>query len=456
MATERCSKESNVSSFSGDLIKRPAISRRDVLKTGGAAAAAGGLALAGAGSKRSTAFTAPVVLQGETINLKYGTWFWDEPGRAEAWRYMIEKFHAAQSEIRIEESGGPFDEFTNNIVVQLQAGGIEDDIVQTTPDLVLRLLAAEQLAPLQDIIESLGIDTLSPAHDYITRDGQVYGLDVVTVVFGLLYNSAIFDEAGITAPPATVQEWLEVSTSLTQRPNRFGMYSAHITAEPESFWFQLQEWAMPFDGVWAQGATPMVNSEPIINAVSLFKQMYDGAFPQGSDDSTATRQWADGQIAQQLIVSAAVNVYKTSAPELYPNIRSYSLPWESKRSIARIHPITVNAGGDNVDAAKEFIKFLYTPENYRELLTKQLDVIPAYDVGGLDEYFADLPWLTGYNDISPTTPPDIMGDFIFNNQEFGQVVINRVTEVLTSDRPVEEAMAEAQSELEELGERLGL
>ena len=188
------------------------------------------------------------------------------------------------------------------------------------------------------------------------------------------------------------------------------MYSAHLMSEPESFWFQLQEWAMPFDGVWANEAGPQVNSEPILNAVSLFKQFYDTTFPQGSDDSTATRQWADGQIAQQLIVSAAVNVYKASAPDLYPHIRSYSLPWESKRSIARIHPITVNVNGPHVDASKEFVKFLYTPENYRELLTRQLDVIPAYDVGGLEDYFADLHWLTGYEDINPTTPPDIMGD----------------------------------------------
>ncbi|MBA2519316.1 MAG: extracellular solute-binding protein [Chloroflexia bacterium] len=434
-------------------ILRPKLNRRHLLKTGSAAAVAGAATI---GAKRSPAFAAPAVLQGEQITLRYGTWFWYEPGRAEAWRYMIEQFHAAQNEIRIEESGAPFDEFTNNIIVQLQAGGLDDDLVQTTPDLVLRLLRAGQLASLQDVIDSLGITTLSPAHDYITVDGQVHGLDVVTVVFGLLYNAQLFEDEGITTLPASVEEWVEVSQALTSRPDQFGMYSAHLTSEPESFWFQLQEWAMPFDGVWANEAGPQVNSEPIINAVSLFKTFYDTTFPQGSDDSTATRQWGDGQIAQQLIVSAAVNVYRTSAPELYPHIRSYSLPWESKRSIARIHPITVNANGANVDAAKEFVKFLYTPENYRELLTRQLDVIPAYDVGGLDEYFSDLPWLTGYEDISPTTPPDIMGDFIFNNQEFGQIVINRVTEVLTADRPVEEAMAQAQQELEELGGRLGL
>jgi ABC-type glycerol-3-phosphate transport system substrate-binding protein len=451
MCDSKESKVSNVHDARPTTI-RTKYSRRQMLRVGGAAAA--GLAVAA--PKKSSVFAAPAYLQGEPLTLKYGTWFWYEPGRAEAWRFMLEKFHAAQDEIRIEEAGAPFDEFTNNIIVQLQAGGLEDDIVQTTPDLVLRLLRAGQLAPLQDIIDELGITTLSPAHDYITVDGQVHGLDVVTVVFGLLYNKQLFEENGITNLPTNIDEWTQVSQELTNRPDQFGMYSAHLMSEPESFWFQLQEWAMPFDGVWANEAGPQVNSEPILNAVSLFKTFYDTTFPQGSDDSTATRQWADGQIAQQLIVSAAVNVYKTSAPDLYPHIGSYSLPWESKRSIARIHPITVNAGGPNVDAAKEFIKFLYTPENYRDLLTQQLDVIPAYDVGGLDDYFADLPWLTGYEDISPTTPPDIMGDFIFNNQEFGQVVISRVTEVLTANRPVEEAMAQAQQELEELGARLGL
>lgn len=435
----------------GGTAPRNPVSRRGFLKTTGAVAS--GVAAAKL-PKASPAFAAPTLLQGEPIRLKYMTWFWYEPGRAEAWRYMLEKFNTSQNEIVVEEAGWPFNEFTNNIIVQLQSGRIEGDLVQTTPDLVLRLLRANQLASLQSVIDDLGITTLSKAHDYITIDGQVYGLDVVTVVFGLLYNQSLFDNAGITTMPANVDEWLEVSRQLTDRPNQFGMMGAHLMAEPESFWFQLQEWAMPYDGLWAEGKTPLVNTDPIINAITLFKTMYDDCFPQGSNDATATRQWADQQIAQQLIVSAAVNIYKTEAPDLYPNMRSMSLPWPSKTSIARIHPITVNVNGPQVEASKEFVKFLYTPDNYRELLTRQLDVIPAYDVGGLEDYFADLKWLTGYQDINQTTPPDIMGDFIFNNQEFGQIVINRVTEVLATNRPVEEAMADAQQELEALASRL--
>jgi ABC-type glycerol-3-phosphate transport system substrate-binding protein len=416
-----------------------------------AGAAASGLALT---SKANPAWGAKYI-QDAAVEVSYGTWFWNEPGRAEAWRKMVEKFHAEQTEIRITEAGANFNEFTNGIITQLQANGSVDyDIIQTTPDLVLRLLQAGVLAPLQSVLEANGITTLSPSHNYITVDGQVMGLDVVTVVFGLLYNNGLVDETA--ALPTTPEEWLAFSTGLTERPNKFGMFSAHLMSEAESFWFTLQQWACPFDGTWATGSTPNLTSEPILNSLQLFKNFYDATFPQGSDDATATRQWGENQIAQQMIVSAAVNVYKTSAPDLYPNIRSMSLPWESKKSVARIHPITVNNASDKMDAAIEFITWLYKPENYRMLVMEQLDVIPSYEVGGLDEYLGELAWLEGFKDINPTTPPDMMGDFIFNNQEFGQIVMNNFQAVLTSGADLEEAMTQAQSEAEELAEGLGL
>ena len=49
-----------------------------------------------------------------------------------------------------------------------------------------------------------------------------------------------------------------------------------------------------------------------------------------------------------------------------------------------------------------------------------------------------------------------MGDWIFNNQEFGNVVITNFQNVLTGNQSVEDAMAKAQSELEQLGEDLGI
>jgi len=434
------------------------VDRRTVIKGAAAAGAAAAVAMPAAStlasSKKST-FQGGTYIQSGPVEITYGTWFWNEQGRAEAWRDLITKFHSEQSDIKIKEAGAAFDEYTTGVVTQLQAnGGVEYDVIQTTPDLVLRLLKAGILTPLGSVLTANNITTLSPAHQYITVDGEPMGLDVVTVVFGLLYNKTMVDSAGITTFPTTVDDWLKMSTDLTKRPNQFGMYSPHLMAAPESFWFTLQEWACPYGGTWATGKTPNLTTEPIMNAVQLFKNFYDATFPQGTDDATATRQWGANQIAQQLIVSAAVNVYKTTAPDLYPNIRSMELPWESKQSIARIHPITVNNQSKNKDAGVEFITWLYKPENYRLLLTKQLDVIPSYEVGGLDEYFSTLTWLDGYKDIKPITPPEMVGDFIFNNQEFGNIVLNHVQEVLAGSASVEDAMKAAQKEAEDLAANL--
>ncbi|CAN5722192.1 hypothetical protein BH23CHL4_BH23CHL4_26820 [soil metagenome] len=434
----------------GTRIARSLVNRRSLIK--GTAAGAAGLALTS--PKASKVFAAPALLQGETIELDYVTWFWNEPGRGEAWRQMIADFRAEQSDITVNEAGWAFDEFSNNIIIQLQAGSLEGDLIQTTPDLVLRLQQAGVLTSMNPVLEANNITTLSEAHDYITIDGEVLGLDVVTVVFGLFYNQQLFSDGGVEALPTTPEEWLEASTALTERPNQFGMFSDHLMSEAESFWFTLQQWGCVYDGVWADGSTPMLTSEPILNGLSLFKQFYDATFPQGVDAATATQLWANQQIAQQLIVSAAANVYKDTAPDFYPQMNSYSLPWESKKAIARIHPITINNQSEKQDAAMEWATWLYRDDNYRNLLTRQLDVIPAYEVGGLEEYFADLHWLTGFEDIVQTTPPDMVGDFIFANQEFGQIVLTNFQNVLTGGQSVEDAMAAAQTQAEELAGRL--
>lgn len=435
-------------------IVTPRYSRRNLLKTGAAAGAAG--MAAGISPKASKVFAAPTVLQGEPITLDYYTWFYNEPGRGDAWKQMIADFEASQSDIKINMTGWPFDDFTNNIIVQLQAGKLDGDLIQTTPDLVLRLLKAGVLTSLNPVLEANKIDTLSQAHDYITVDGNVLGLDVVTVVFGLFYNTAMFDAAGITADklPVDPASWMEVSKELTDRPNQFGLFNDHLMSQPESFWFTLQQWACIYDGTWADGSTPLLTSEPVMNALTLFKQAYDESFPQGVENATANELWANQQIASQLIVSAAANVYKDSAPEFYPNMNTYSLPWQSKKTIARIHPITINNQSKKSDAAMEFLTWLYAPENYRNLLTRQLDVIPAYEVGGLDDYFSQIHWLTGFQDINMTTPPQMVGDFIFNNQEYGQIVLQNFQNVLAGNQSVEDAMATAQTQAEDLAGRL--
>lgn len=429
------------------------MTRRDLLK--GAAAISGAVAVGS--TLPSVGFAQPVAPPtGGKVTVKLLSWFWWEPGRRDAWRYVIDRFHQSQSDIRIEEAGWNFDDYTNRIIVQLQSGKIDGDMIQTTPDLVLRLLKAGQLEPIESVVSAAGVTNLSSAHDFIKdAAGHLYGLDMVSVAFGNLYNSSLYSAAGIQDPAQTIDDWIDQIGRLTNRDNgQYGIYSPHLLSEAEGFWFRLQEWALPYDGTWANGKTPMVTSDPIINGLKLFKTMYDVGFPQGMDGATAVKAFSDGQIASQLAESAVVNVYKTNNPDTYQNLRSVPPPWPSRKSLVRIHPLTINAQSPNKDAAKQFLTFLYKQENYRELLQRALDVIPAYPEGMSAEYLASLPWVSGYQSVNALSPTVLLGDFIYNNQEFGQIVITHFQDSLVNNVPVEDAMGAAQVELESLGGRL--
>jgi ABC-type glycerol-3-phosphate transport system substrate-binding protein len=422
--------------------KSKPIGRRDFLKTS---------AIAGLAATTSL----PAIAQNARIEIPLLSWMWNEPGRGDAWRTMLAKFHSEQSDVFIKEAGAPFNEYTNNMLIQSQSGAIDGALFHTTPDLVVRLLRGGHLESLQDIVDRLGItDSLSSAHDHLRVDGNVHGLDIVTVKFGLLYNSDLFKKAGVGVP-TTPQEWVQASTALTNPPDQFGIYSPHLLSEPGDFWFILQQWAVMFDGKWADGRMPLVNTDPVIEGLKLFKTMYDTSMPKGTDSATANQMYASGRIAQQLVVSAAVNIWSSSGPDIYQSLRSIVPPGPSGKAITRIHPICVNANSsdDEKAAGKAFIEWLYRPENYQQLMELSLDVVPPYPEAIRKEYLDEQFWADGYLKGESITPLEIMGDFIFFNQEFGNVVMDKFSEVLFSDRSVEDAMADAQKTLERQAER---
>ncbi|HXF65033.1 MAG TPA: extracellular solute-binding protein [Caldilineaceae bacterium] len=438
--------------------KPHSMSRRQFLKTTALGAAAAALAACAPASPAApaTGAEAPGVSTGARQTVRYLSWWFEEGNRGKTWLAFVDEFNKSQNDIEVVTENIPFDAYTTKTIVGVQSGQLDGDIIMATPELAPRLIRSDLLEPLDDVLTRNNITDLSSAHDAMRKDGHIYGLDMVTVAFGLLYNSQRYEEAGITTPASTPEEWLEISAALTDRDaQQYGFFATHLLNEPSDFWFQLEVWCMPYDGVWAEGTTPLLTSEPILKGLTLFKQMYDAAMPQGADTPTGQRLFQTGAVAQGLFVSAAVGHFKPSAPDLYPLLRSAPIPWPSNKSIARIHPMMVNAASPVKEAAKEFVTYMYKPENYRRMVEGCEDVIFAQPSAARQEYLDSLHWLKpGYYGVEYVTPFDIVGDFVYNFNEFGQIVITHFSDVLNGATSVEEAMAAAQVEAEALAERI--
>ncbi|MBX3012223.1 MAG: carbohydrate ABC transporter substrate-binding protein [Caldilineaceae bacterium] len=431
------------------------LSRRNFLKAAAVTGVGTALAACAVPGAAPSGASAPAVNTGARQTVRYLSWWFEEGNRGATWKAFIKEFNESQSDIEVVAENIPFDAYTTKTIVGAQSGQLDGDIVMATPELAPRLIKADLLLPLDDVLTRNNITDLSSAHDALRKDGHLYGLDMVTVAFGILYNQARYDEAGVT-PASTPEEWIEVSRALTDRDNqKYGMWANHLVNEASDFWFQLEEWCMPYDGVWAEGRTPLLTSEPIIKGLKLFKDMYDVAFPQGADGATGQRLFGTGATAQGLFVSAAVGGLKPLFPDLYPQLRSAPIPWESNKSIARIHPMMINKDSAVKDAALEFVTYMYKPDNYRRMVEGCEDVIFAQPSAARQEYLDNLPWLKpGYDGVTYVTPFDVVGDFVYNFQELGQIVITNFANVLNAGKTVEEAMEAAQKEAEALAERI--
>jgi ABC-type glycerol-3-phosphate transport system substrate-binding protein len=420
-----------------------------------AAALAACAAPAAPGAAPAAENAAPAVNTGARQTVRYLSWWFEEGNRGKTWLAFVDEFNKSQSDIEVVTENIPFDAYTTKTIVGAQSGELDGDIIMATPELAPRLVRSDLLMPLDEVLTRNNITDLSSAHDALRKDGKLYGLDMVTVAFGILYNNDRYEEAGVT-PATTPEEWVELSAALTDRDaQKYGFWATHLVNEASDFWFQLEEWCMPYEGVWAEGKTPLLTSEPIIKGLTLFKQMYDQAMPQGADTPTGQRLFQNGDVAQGLFVSAAVGQFKPNAPELYEKLRSAPIPWASNKSIARIHPMMINNASEVKDAALEFVTYMYQPDNYRRMVEGCEDVIFAQPSAARQEYLDSLHWLEpGYSGVEYVTPFDIVGDFVYNFQEFGQIVITNFANVLTSGMAVEDAMANAQVEAEALAARI--
>lgn len=437
---------------------RAGMSRREFLRAGGAVAMTSLLAACGGGTPSGAAPTgaaAPAQNTGAKQTVRYLSWWFEEGNRGKTWNSFIKEFNDSQKDIEIKAENIPFNDYTTKTIVAAQAGKLDGDILQATPELAPRLIKANLLAPLDDVLTRNNIKDLSSAHDALRKDGHIYGLDMVTVAFGLIYNSKMYADAGVK-PATNPDELVAVSKALTNRDGqKYGFWSNHLVSEASDFWFKLEAYCMPYDGVWANGKTPQLTSEPILKGLTLFKQLYDGSMPQGADGPTADNLFGTNALAQQLVVSAAVGSYKPKFPDLYPLLASAPIPWASNKSIARIHPMMINKDSAVKDAALEFVTYMYKPDNYRRMVEGCEDVIFAQPSAARKEYLDNLKWLKpGYDGVTYVTPFDIVGDFVYNFQEFGQIVITNFADVLNAGKSVEDAMAKAQKEAEALAARI--
>lgn len=324
------------------------------------------------------------------VEIEYWQYFFD--ARVTAMEQLIEGFQAANPDITVTMSHFPYADYRTKVAAAIPAGE-GPDVVQLFYGWLNDYVAAELIQPLPtDTFPAAKVDTdFFPMVQAMKEGDQYWALPTAVRSLALFYNQRLFDEAGIDAPPETLDEMVEIAKKMTKFDSAGNITQVGITAgmtAQDHHWFRevlvRQMGGEPYTDDYQK---VNYNSEAGTKAVEFYTGLatkekvtafgfmdepqaafkaglagmhIDGSFRIGSLDKTRGLNWG----VTELPANAAGERF------------NYSSYW--------VNAITTKATGEKYDAAVKFMEYV-TSDEAMQIWLDVVGELPAKPSVGMTE-----------------------------------------------------------------------
>lgn len=122
------------------------------------------------------------------------------------WEEVAAEFEAANPGVKVEQTGYQNEELQRTLIPNALASGDGPDLFQVWPGGEIRdQVSNEYLMELDDVIPET-ISSVGATSGPWQVDGKTYGVPFTFGIEGFWYNKDLFEQAGISAPPETLDE----------------------------------------------------------------------------------------------------------------------------------------------------------------------------------------------------------------------------------------------------------
>ncbi|MBD0838497.1 MULTISPECIES: ABC transporter substrate-binding protein [unclassified Streptomyces] len=324
-------------------------SRRSLFRAAAGMAAAGTLAACGGNNGRSGG-------SGSGVNLTQYFHAYGEQGTEQA----IKKYAAAYDKADVTTQWITAADFENKLFATLLTKNAPD-VFEFHPQ--IQLVTSGQVADLTDIVEPVK-DDFNPADiKSHTVDGKIYGVRMIDDPQFFYYRKSMFDEAGVKVPE-TLDELMEIAAKLTTNKVK-GLYlgnDLHNAVDPL---------------IWSAGAQHLdeknqiaYHTDGVVEGIKKMRTLFtSGDLLLGAP----TESWDPSSFNQGLCAIQWCGMWAMPAVQealgddwgIFPFPKTVD---SGKKSVYNGGwSMFVNAKGDNVDAAKEYVKWLWIDQKeYQE------------------------------------------------------------------------------------------
>lgn len=386
----------------------------------------------------------------EPITLTFASWQWLEPGRGEALWEAMTAYSDSHPNVTLEQQAVPRADYESTMSTQIGAGG-GPDLMIVPPAFLFQAGDAGILAPLDGILSDDVEGTLLPSNERGVYDGEQLGYTWEAVNWALIYNRNALDEAG-TDVPTTPDELVAAAEAVTAATGNPGFAARHLSGELQPWANDFASWPCGFGGGWATEGQLTIDSAENVAAVELLQRLYDsGSMPIGDDASTFRSRFANGEVGM-MIDNASVAFTMTSGDDSAisaDDIGVAPLPFPTADSSQVVNFIGVNANSEQVEAAQDFIAWLFSDEGQALAVDSVFPSTVGTDVQPSAELIEANPWIEAYRDQAATsTCSPLVPGFELQTPTITTIVMTQIESVLTQGVPADEALANAQQEAE--------
>lgn len=311
---------------------------------------------------------------GGKATVRLWTWYSEQQ---DEWPRLISEFEAANPNIHIENRlfGTP-DQYLPALAAAVSGGDVPEIFAPH-----VRALTYGEAGISADLNEELGEDFLSDFFqstiDEYTLDGKQYALGWMAQTFGIFYNPDIMAAAGVQGEPETWDDLIEAAAkihatgkeavSISANPGTSGLdfflpLLAQVSDDP-TFYLRLDK----LDG-------ETYTDPVVVQSLALLKRLVENKVFQPGVNGTSGDQasslfftegaamnfngsWAPQNLVQNASPEFVAKYKVMKNPALEPGAQHYTANQAGAG-------LAVSANSPNKDAALEFIRFLYTPEQY--------------------------------------------------------------------------------------------
>lgn len=209
--------------------------------------------------------------------------------------------------------------------------------------------------------------------------GVQYGIPWYAANRVVIYNKDLFEEAGITSPPKTREQWIEVSEKLNRNGNQ-GMYL------PGQNWYVLAgfiwdeggELATDKGGDW-QGALGTSAARKGMDFYSELQALGNG--PKDADEEKPPQSdvFAKGDVAQIISTPSTATLIEKANPELKGKLGYFPIPGKTAKAPGAVFTggsdLIIPQKADQRSAGFDVIKAL-AGAKWQEELAKAMSYVP--------------------------------------------------------------------------------